>query len=186
MVTTSSVHNLMSGLVDLLLAEPALADVQVTSGHLGADSAPESIQLVSTPADPEWGALGKLRREERFRVKGIAWASRPGANEAVIRATRARAFELLAAVEALLRRDPSVGGVVRVAALVSYELDQGASPQGPKLARNVERDAAARAKLAKRGWASVILWECEPTSEAVARTVSRQRTPTPASAAPST
>lgn len=130
MVATSAVHSFMSSLVDLLLAEPALAGVQVTSGHLGADSAPESLQLVSTPADQEWGALGKLRREERFRVQAIAWVSKPGANEAVIRAARARAFELLAEVEALLRTDPTVNGVVRVAALVSYELDQGASPQG--------------------------------------------------------
>jgi DNA mismatch endonuclease (patch repair protein) len=31
----------------------------------------------------------------------------------------------------------------------------------PKLARNVERDKAAKVALAKLGWASLVIWECE-------------------------
>ena len=31
----------------------------------------------------------------------------------------------------------------------------------PKLARNVERDEAARSALAERGWSSATVWECE-------------------------
>jgi DNA mismatch endonuclease (patch repair protein) len=32
---------------------------------------------------------------------------------------------------------------------------------GPKLARNVERDAEKIAALAALGWRSVVVWECE-------------------------
>lgn len=36
----------------------------------------------------------------------------------------------------------------------------------PKLARNVERDAETRAKLAAMGWEVLIIWECETRSPA--------------------
>ncbi|MGO9459277.1 MAG: hypothetical protein ACLP1W_03980, partial [Rhodomicrobium sp.] len=32
---------------------------------------------------------------------------------------------------------------------------------GPKLARNVERDAASKAMLRKQGWRTLVIWECE-------------------------
>ena len=32
---------------------------------------------------------------------------------------------------------------------------------GPKLARNVERDASARSALARMGWRVLTIWECE-------------------------
>ena len=32
---------------------------------------------------------------------------------------------------------------------------------GPKLRRNVERDAEAQAKLAEMGWRTLVIWECE-------------------------
>ncbi len=32
---------------------------------------------------------------------------------------------------------------------------------GPKLARNVERDAANRASLEQQGWRVLVIWECE-------------------------
>jgi DNA mismatch endonuclease (patch repair protein) len=32
---------------------------------------------------------------------------------------------------------------------------------GPKLARNVARDDAAQAQLAKQGWDSLVIWECK-------------------------
>lgn len=43
---------------------------------------------------------------------------------------------------------------------------------GPKLSRNIERDAHAQAELVARGWSVLTLWECELKDEkAVARTV---------------
>ncbi len=36
----------------------------------------------------------------------------------------------------------------------------------PKLARNVERDAEARAKLAAMGWEVLVIWECETRAPA--------------------
>jgi DNA mismatch endonuclease, patch repair protein len=32
---------------------------------------------------------------------------------------------------------------------------------GPKLARNTERDAASKARLAEMGWRTLVIWECE-------------------------
>ena len=32
---------------------------------------------------------------------------------------------------------------------------------GPKLARNLERDASSRAMLERQGWRSLVIWECE-------------------------
>ena len=32
---------------------------------------------------------------------------------------------------------------------------------GPKLKRNVERDAASRARLEEMGWRTLVIWECE-------------------------
>jgi DNA mismatch endonuclease (patch repair protein) len=31
----------------------------------------------------------------------------------------------------------------------------------PKLSQNVKRDASARARLARAGWRSLVIWECE-------------------------
>jgi DNA mismatch endonuclease, patch repair protein len=37
---------------------------------------------------------------------------------------------------------------------------------GPKLARNVERDAVAAVQLASMGWQAIIVWECDTRSAA--------------------
>src|SRR5258708_4764953 len=37
---------------------------------------------------------------------------------------------------------------------------------GPKLARNVERDAAAKRQLAAMGWEVLTVWECQTTDTA--------------------
>lgn len=37
---------------------------------------------------------------------------------------------------------------------------------GPKLARNVERDAAAQKALADAGWRVLVIWECETRDNA--------------------
>ncbi len=131
---TSTIHAAMNAFGDGMLARANIisAKVQVSTGYLGGDSAAkESIQLTDvTPATQEWGLIGNRRRNEEYTLNGLIWVLKAGKNETVIRAVRARAFELLAEVEDFLRVDPTIASTTLVSELASYPLDQGANQEG--------------------------------------------------------
>lgn len=131
---TSTIHAAMNAIVDGLLARPNIITdgVMVSSGYLGADSSRhESIQLFGvTNATQQWGMLGNRRRDEEYTITGGIGVRRAGKNEAVIRAVRERAFELLAEVEDFLRVDPTIGGTTKVSELSRYPVEQGADSEG--------------------------------------------------------
>ena len=116
----------------LLRANIISAAVQVASGYLGADSARhESIQLTDvTNATQSWGMVGNRRRDEEYTLNGLVWAMKAGKNEAVIKAARDRAFELLAEIEDYLRLDPTIGATTKVSELSAYPFEQGANEEG--------------------------------------------------------
>ncbi len=130
---TSKLHALKVAIVDGLAARANIisAGVQVSGAFLGKDTAVESIQLTGPDhMDQDWAALGKLSRNENITLQGLIWIQKPGADETVIRSTRARAFELLAEVEDFLRADPGVAAVVKYSGLRATDITEGANPEG--------------------------------------------------------
>lgn len=84
----------------------------------------EAIELWETEADEEWRTLGNRRRAEKYRIHGGAFAVKAGADEATIRAVRDRAVAILDELKDLLADDVTLGGAVRVAALVRSQIKQ--------------------------------------------------------------
>jgi len=137
MSTATSQADALDNLADLLQARAdadgnALAGVAVRSAAaLRANSATrEAIELWETEADEDWRTLSNRRRGEKYRVHGGIYALRGGGDEATIRAARARATAILDELKDLLADDPTLGGAVRVAALVRSRIDQDFTDSG--------------------------------------------------------
>ncbi len=130
---TSTMHEFMSALADVLQSREALTGVDIASGPLGVDTnRSESIHLFGSPeriastGSQQWAALGNRSREEQYQVAGRVFVSRIGGDEPVIREARARAFELFRELELALRADPAVLAIVRTAEIDRFTLSQGA------------------------------------------------------------
>ena len=104
--------------------------IAVTTAASGEPVPPECIQLFRTTADQQWTLLGNRRRREQYTVYGGIYAQIAGYGEPTAKAARDRAYALLAELEQTLRADPSVGGSVRQAELLTAELDQGITRGG--------------------------------------------------------
>src|SRR5487761_2653762 len=117
--TTSQLHLVKNAIVDGLAMRAGLAGVQVASAYLGKDTKAESIQIgVGDELNQSWSQIGNRERQEDMIIRGIVWVMKPGADEAVIRTTRARAVALMAEIEDFFRVDPSIGGLVKVSEIV--------------------------------------------------------------------
>lgn len=130
---TSMVHRVKCTLADGLSLRAALQGVQVTTAYVGKNTARlETIQLLDADGEQEWGALGNRRREERFNLEGVVQVQRPGQGEETSRATRGRAVELFAELEAYLGERPDLGalGPSLVAQVSNWEMREGATPDG--------------------------------------------------------
>ena len=129
--TTSQLHVVKNAIVDGLAMRAGLAGVQVASAYLGKDTKAESIQIgVGDELNQSWSQIGNRERQEDMIIRGIVWVMKPGADEAVIRTTRARAVALMAEIEDFLRVDPSIGGLVKVSEIVPKSCTEHANPDG--------------------------------------------------------
>jgi hypothetical protein len=113
----STVPAVKDGLADYLAAQTGLREadgVQVYSATPdAANVAKEHVILGNVPTAPQgWRGLGAQRKDERPTLTCWSTVVKPGAGEDAIRAARARAYALLALVEAALKADPSAGGTI--------------------------------------------------------------------------
>lgn len=122
----SQIPRFLVALREALQAHPALQEVVIATGPLGDGlaGAQAAIEFGTAAQTQEWAALGKLARRETFTVTGWVFVVQYGADEAVITATRERAYALLDAVAETLWHDPTVGHTVRQAGITRHELQQ--------------------------------------------------------------
>lgn len=132
MATSSRLHALKVAVADGLALRSGLSGVQIASVYLGDEtSGLETIQLMGPDdIDQEWREIGKFSRDESLTVQGMILVVTPGAGETVARTARARAFALMAEVEAFFMADPSVGGVVKAALGAPTGLHEGIEERG--------------------------------------------------------
>jgi len=112
----STVPAVKDGLADYLAATTGLREVdgvQVYSATPdAANVAKEHVILGNVVAPQSWRGLGAQRKAETPSMSCFVTIVKPGAEEPAIRAARARAYALLALVEAALKTDPSAAGAV--------------------------------------------------------------------------
>lgn len=124
-MATSTIPALKAALLSLLAARAGLAGVQVVYGAPLPNPGREFISLGGTDGSQETAALGRLRREEEYRLTIYVSVLREGQDQ---QAATERVFALVAEVEDAVRADPSVGGVVRTALLDGpFTLEEGAT-----------------------------------------------------------
>lgn len=88
--------------------------VAVIDGELGTNIPPEYLQILGVSGGRQvWATIGKQRRDEHFDVVGMARVYIGGDDQAY---ARQRCYDLLALVETALDNDPSLSGVVNIAA----------------------------------------------------------------------
>lgn len=116
MTTTSRAPAVIDELVTRLRAAAALADVAVHDGPEVTSAPLKEVVTVGWDGDEnndeavqsqqEWASIGQKAKNETFQIPCAAIAWRGDTN---IRAARVRAYELVAAVEDVLRVDPALG-----------------------------------------------------------------------------
>lgn len=135
-IATSAADRFVCALADNLAKREGLGGVLITTAWMGPENKVEAIEFLECEWDQEWGFLGNFRREERFTWHGIITSVMAGAGEDTVRAARARCYQILAEIEAELRRDPRVPDendvqtANRAAQLESGLVAQGVTPDG--------------------------------------------------------
>lgn len=102
MATSSRVHVIKSNLADQLALRAGLSGVAIYTAVPLSEAEGETEFIAFDGQDEisqEWGALGRLTREEIVTLNAFVWARRGGAGESIIRAVRARVVALFAEVE---------------------------------------------------------------------------------------
>jgi hypothetical protein len=124
-MATSTIPALKAALLSLLAARTNLSGVQVVWGAPLPNPGREFIALAGTEGEQQTAAIGRLRREEEYRLTIYASTLREGQNQ---QACTERAFALVAEIEDAVRADPSIGGVVRTALVDGpFTLEEGAT-----------------------------------------------------------
>jgi len=124
-MATSTVPALKAALLSLLVARAGLSGVQVVYGAPLPNPGREFVSLGGTDGMQETAALGRLRREEEYRLTIYVSTIREGQGQ---QACTERAFEIAAEVENAVRSDPTVGGTVRTALVDGpFTLEEGAT-----------------------------------------------------------
>lgn len=124
-MATSTIPALKAALLALLAARANLSGVQVVWGAPLPNPGREFIALAGTEGEQQTAAIGRLRREEEYRLTIYCSTLREGQNQ---QACTERAFALVAEVEDAVRADPSIGGVVRTALVDGpFTLEEGAT-----------------------------------------------------------
>lgn len=124
-MATSTIPALKAGLLSLLSARAGLSGVQVVYGAPLPNPGREFISLGGTEGEQQTAALGRLRREEEYRLTIYASVLREGLDQ---QACTERAFELVEEIEDAVRADPTIGGAVRTALVDGpFTLEEGAT-----------------------------------------------------------
>lgn len=116
-MTETRVPDVIDALLAVWAAAPGLAGITVVDGPLVTNDPLHEAVYVGYDGDPEgegqaadsaqeWAAIGQKKRDEVVQVTCavVVWNGRTA-----VRPTRVRVYELLAAVSAAVRADPSLG-----------------------------------------------------------------------------
>lgn len=95
-------------LLELLKAAAALSGVQISYDHPGAEVQQEAIYFRRTISHEEAATLGRKRRDEDYEIEVIVDSVRDDNNP---QAGEERCWELVSAVEEVLRANPDMAGV---------------------------------------------------------------------------
>jgi hypothetical protein len=120
-MATTAVFDLISALVDI--AEASLTDVTVLDGQgsempagdflmIGVGDPTDNGPAFSAEGSQEWAGLGARAANEEGSVTCCATVQSGDSGNAAQRAVRDRLRDLLATLEAELKADPSLGGVL--------------------------------------------------------------------------
>ena len=127
--SSSTVPDVIDALVDALEARTGdphqLQGVRVNYGPPLPDPGRESINVLGVEGEQVWASLGKLAKDEEYTISVLVIVIREGqqTKEAV-----ARAYEIAANIEDVLRDDPTLSENCRVASVASpFDLEVGAS-----------------------------------------------------------
>lgn len=104
-MATSSIPTVKGALLEHLSA--ALPDVQVTWSTPTDGPGPEWVRIGNVIGDQDAAALGRQRREERYRVEVLVSVVRPEIEEP--QEVAERAFAILAEIEDDVRADETLG-----------------------------------------------------------------------------
>lgn len=110
-MSSSPVPDIIDAIMETLGDDEELQGVTLRSGPFDATGVTELVQLNEIVFEDDQQAMGPANREYDFRVNGVVECHKFGAGEEVISAARARAFELMDAVETALIGQISVEGV---------------------------------------------------------------------------
>lgn len=136
---TSRVPDLIDAFVPRLEASPDLSTVKVVDGPLVTDSAAQEWLFVGYDGDEEgdfiaattqqeWAGLGAKKKNEDI-VLTCAILVQRGSTD--VRSCRVRTYEIFAAVESVLRADPSLGfSTPTVCAVTEHTFHQEQTPDG--------------------------------------------------------
>lgn len=138
MANVTRVAVLKDALCDALLALTGsgedLEGVAISSAELATQWPNQFIEMMGEDMiEQEWGAMGRLAREEAIVLTGRVYVHMPGQTEAVIRAARSRAVAIVGVIEDLLTgtgADPTLGGVVKAARCRPAELFEAGNDSG--------------------------------------------------------
>lgn len=133
-MATSTIPAAIDGLITVLSASTALTGVLILDGPPGPNTPKDyvavgyaedggSVQGQQAPA-----GLGNLRRSETYDIS-CQLSSWKGGKD--LPSVRARAFELLAAVEDAIRAGATLNGAVIFADITTIAFDQYQTEQGP-------------------------------------------------------
>jgi hypothetical protein len=124
-MAASTIPALKAALVTSLSARAGLSGVQVVYGAPLPNPGREFVSIGGTRGQQSTAALGRYAREEEYHLTVHVSALREGQDQ---QSCTERAFALAAEVEAQVRADPSVGGVVRTAVIDGpFTLEEGAT-----------------------------------------------------------
>lgn len=120
--------------------------VRVTYGHPGRPDDADIVAAMDVWGEQEWAAMraGGATREESLLLSVALSCYVGGGPEAQQPATE-RAYALLAILETALRADPTLGGTVRSAGLLSHEMVEATSPEVLTRGRVTDISAIVRA-----------------------------------------
>lgn len=120
--TTSSIPSVKATLVSRLQARAGLAGVQVAYGWPKGAIQKELVLVGGTKGAQAWGPFGKRSKDEEYDLQvavSVVFA------DGVQQAATERAFVIVGEIEQELRNDPTVGGIVRLAAVEgNFSLDE--------------------------------------------------------------
>lgn len=135
-MATSSIPAAIDALVASLKGAAGLSGVDVFDGEPTSAEHPDFVCVGHDPLDPlnavegsqTPASLGNRAREESYDIL-CSLAARSGDKSMSTR--RARALELFAAIETVVRSNVTLNGTVRTAQVGSYTLVQEQTDQGP-------------------------------------------------------